>query len=128
MLESIWGQTTARSYVPSLSMANYRIDRKQRGVTWSNNVIEGDGRLVFKGDFEFAMDTIGEPIRDFMSIRRRRPGQVTDLFRVAMNATIAKPVTVRGLRSGSERRDYQYQSPPLNRGTKSSMKAPVAPS
>src|SRR5215472_2281526 len=40
----------------SLSMANYRIGRKRRGVTWSNNVTEGNGRLVFKRDLEFAMD------------------------------------------------------------------------
>src|SRR5215467_2938443 len=37
-------------------MANYRIGRKRRGVTWSNNVTEGNGRLVFKRDLEFAMD------------------------------------------------------------------------
>jgi hypothetical protein len=44
-------------------MANYTIGRKRRGVTWSNNVIEGNGRLVFKGDFEFAMDRVigGDP-------------------------------------------------------------------
>jgi hypothetical protein len=40
----------------ALSTANYRIGRKRRAVTWSNNVIEGNGRPVFKGDFEFAMD------------------------------------------------------------------------
>jgi len=38
-------------------MANYRIGRKRRGVTWSNNVTEGNSRLVFKRDLEFAMDT-----------------------------------------------------------------------
>jgi hypothetical protein len=37
-------------------MANYRIGRKRCGVTWSNNVTEGNGRLVFKSDLEFAMD------------------------------------------------------------------------
>jgi hypothetical protein len=44
-------------------MANYTIGRKRRGLTWSNNVIEGNGRLVFKGDFEFAMDRVigGDP-------------------------------------------------------------------
>ena len=47
-------QSTDRA--PDLSMANYRIGPKRRGVTWSNNVIEGNGRLVFKGDFEFAID------------------------------------------------------------------------
>jgi hypothetical protein len=31
----------------SVSMANYRIGRKRRGVMWSNNVTEGNGRLVF---------------------------------------------------------------------------------
>ena len=36
-------------------MANYRIGRKRRGVTWSNHVIEGNDRLVFKGDLEFAL-------------------------------------------------------------------------
>jgi hypothetical protein len=41
---------------PILSMANYRIGRKRYGVTWSNNVTEGNGRLVFKSDLEFAMD------------------------------------------------------------------------
>jgi hypothetical protein len=41
-----------------LSMANYRIGRKLCGVTWSNNVTEGNGRLVFKSDLEFAMDTL----------------------------------------------------------------------
>ena len=46
----------------SLSMANYRIGRKRGGVTWSNNVIEGNGRLVFKGDLEFAMDRYTTPL------------------------------------------------------------------
>jgi transposase len=31
----------------SVSMANYRIGRKRRGVMWSNNVTEGNRRLVF---------------------------------------------------------------------------------
>jgi hypothetical protein len=33
--------------VSYLSMANYRIGRKRRGVMWSNNVTEGNRRLVF---------------------------------------------------------------------------------
>jgi hypothetical protein len=37
-------------------MANYRIGQKRREVMWSNNVTEGNGRLVFRGDLEFAMD------------------------------------------------------------------------
>jgi hypothetical protein len=42
----------------TLSMANYRIAQKRRGVMWSNNVTEGNGRLVFSGDLEFAMDSL----------------------------------------------------------------------
>jgi hypothetical protein len=33
--------------VENLWMANYRIGRKRRGVMWSNNVTEGNPRLVF---------------------------------------------------------------------------------
>jgi 2-methylisocitrate lyase-like PEP mutase family enzyme len=40
-------------------MANYRIGQKRRGVMWSNNVTEGNGRLVFRGDLDFAMDSPG---------------------------------------------------------------------
>jgi hypothetical protein len=47
-------------------MANYRIGRKRCGVTWSNNVTEGNGRLVLKSDLEFAMDREQIPLEDAM--------------------------------------------------------------
>src|SRR5215471_947330 len=52
-----YGASQRQKRFDYLSMANYRIGRKRRGVTWSNNVTEGNGRLVFKRDLEFAMDT-----------------------------------------------------------------------
>ena len=56
--------TRLPTYTSNPSMANYRIGRKRRGVTWSNNVTEGNGRLVFKSDLEFAMDKLATEVSE----------------------------------------------------------------
>jgi hypothetical protein len=45
--DSLWSCDLFRCESATLSMANYRIGRKANGVMWSNNVTEGDRRLVF---------------------------------------------------------------------------------
>jgi hypothetical protein len=79
--ENRWVNAQRIEVSGGLSMANYRIGRKRRGVTWSNsnNVIEGNGRLVFKGDSEFAMD--------------RNPGCANDSNRDKMLCTNARPTS-----------------------------------